>query len=291
MKLILLLLFTLLNGFIFAQQDINKQGSQELGFISYLINSQQNDEAIYHINQLPLKNYSSLGLIDSICYLKGRAFYNLRQLDSSAIWFLKVSAHSACYQSALFFASSDCIFLKQNEKAKEILNRIPVQDSIAFQARILQYAGLSLLDREYDAYKKYSSNFGQAHYAFTNEELLLEDCYNSMKSHHNKSMFLAGAFSALLPGSGKIYAGKLGEGISSFLLVGFLAAITIENYRKAGPRNYKTIGFASLCTVFYIGNIFGSVASIKVGREEYYKKYDNTIQLHIHIPLRTIYGK
>lgn len=166
-----------------------------------------------------------------------------------------------------------------------------MSDSLAFQARNLQLAGLSLLDRAYDDYPKYSSGFGNSHYSLADEEIVLEDCYKTMKEHNYQSMFLAGALSAILPGAGKIYAHKAGEGISSFLLIGFLAAITVENYLKAGPRNYKTIGFASLFTIFYIGNIYGSVASIKVAREEFYRKYDNTIELHIHIPLRTIYGK
>jgi hypothetical protein len=291
MKFIPLLLYFLASSLVNAQQEINKQGSQELGFISYLINSQQYDEAIYHINQLPVNKYTSQGLIDSICFLKARAFYNLKQLDSSALWFLKVGPQSTYYQSALFFASSDYIFLKQPNKAKEILNNIPFYDSVAIEARNLQYAGLSLLDRDYNAYYKYSLNFGHAHYSFADAEVVLDDCYRSMKSHNNKSLFLAGTLSAILPGSGKIYAGKTGEGISSFLLMTFLAAITVENYIKAGPRNYKTIGFGSLFTIFYIGNIYGSVVSVKVAREEFYRKYDNTILLHIHLPLRAIYGK
>lgn len=291
MKLILLLLFSSLSGFIHAQQDIDRKGSQELGFISYLINSQQYEEAIFHINEIPLNKNISGGMIDSLYYFKGRAFYSLKQLDSSACWFLNVSKHSALYKSALFFASSDYIFLNKVTKAKEILDRIPLDDSIASQACNLQFAGLSLLVRDYDAYQRYSLNFGNAHYSLADEEIMLDDCYHSMKSHNNKSMFLAGALSTLLPGLGKIYAGKPGEGISSFLFISFLAAITAENYIKAGPVNFKTIGFGSLCTIFYIGNIFGSVASIKVAREEFYKKYDNTVQLHIHIPLRTIYGK
>jgi TM2 domain-containing membrane protein YozV len=291
MKFIPLLLLIFSSSLVNAQQEINIQGSREIGFITYLINSQQDDEAIYHINQLQVNRFSSPGLLDTICYLKAKAFYNLKQLDSSACWFLKVGAQSAYYQSALFFASADYIFLKQPDKANEILNRIPVTDSLAIQARNLQYAGLCLLDRNYEGYARYSLNFGHSNYAIADEEIVLDDCYKSMKSKKDKSMFLAGSLSALVPGLGKIYAGKTGEGISSFLLVSFLAAITVENYIKAGPKNFKTIGFGSLFTIFYIGNIYGSVVSIKVSKEELYRKYDNTIQLHIHIPLRNIYGK
>ncbi len=289
MKFIPLLLFLLLSGSVKAQEAISRHGSRELSFVSYLIGIQQYDEAIYHINQLPINKYNSIDIVDSFCFLKAWVFYNLKQLDSSAFWFQRVSSNSHLYKNALFFASSDYVFLQKPDKARELLDKVPVNDSLAKQACNLQFAGLSLLKRDYTAFKKYSRNFGHSHYAFANSEIVLDDCYKSMISHNDKSMFLAGAFSAILPGSGKIYAGKPGEGISSFLLISFLAAIAAENYMKAGPKNFKTIGFGSLFTIFYIGNIYGSVISIKVAREEFYKKYDNTVALHIHVPLRTIY--
>jgi TM2 domain-containing membrane protein YozV len=291
MKLFYVLSFIFTTVFVNAQQDFNKQGSRELGFISYLINSQQYDEAIFHINQLPLNQFTSPGLADSISYLKAWAFYGLKQLDSSAIWFRRIGPEFARYKSALFFASSDYIFLKRPERVREILSMVPATDSLDLEARNLQYAGLSLLDRDYNSYQKYSSNFIYRHYAFANEEIVLDDCYRSMRAHNDKSFLLAGIMSSIIPGSGKIYAGKPGEGISSFLLISFLAAITVENYVKTGPWNFKTIGFGSLFTIFYIGNIYGSVISIKVVREEFYQKYDNTILLHIHLPLRTLYGR
>jgi TM2 domain-containing membrane protein YozV len=291
MKFIPLLLFIFSSAYLTAQQDVNKLGSKEVGFISYLINSQQEEEAIFHINQLPVSQFTSLSLRDTIYYLKGRAFYNIRQLDSSAIWFRQVGSQSAYYQNALFFAASDYIFLNQQDKAREILNLIPVGDSIALQARNLQLAGLSLMDRDYESYQKYSSSYGLAHYSFASAQAVLDDCYRTMNSYRKKSLFMAGTLSAIIPGLGKVYAGKTGEGISSFLLISFLGAITAENYIKAGPKNFKTITFGSLFTIFYIGNIYGSVVSIKVARQEFYRKYDNTILLHIHLPLRAIYGK
>ena len=71
-----------------------------------------------------------------------------------------------------------------------------------------------------------------------------------------KSPLLAGIFSAIVPGSGHMYAGHYGDGATSLLLNGlFIAgtavAIQQENYAVAG-----VVGVIGL--PFYIGNIYGA---------------------------------
>ena len=158
MRYILLLFFFTCFGYVAAQKSLYSQGTEELGFISHLINSQQYEEAIFHISQLPVNDYSSIGLQDSMHFLKAWSYYCLKQLDSSAFYFQKVRESSSLYTSALFFASSDFIFLRQIEKARTILEKIPVKDSVDFQLRNLQYAGLSLLQHDYNSYSNYSKN-------------------------------------------------------------------------------------------------------------------------------------
>ncbi len=71
-----------------------------------------------------------------------------------------------------------------------------------------------------------------------------------------KSPFLAGFMSAIIPGSGHIYAGHYGDGVTSFLLNGLFIAGTVvaakqENYAVAGA-----VGVVGL--PFYVGNIYGA---------------------------------
>jgi tetratricopeptide (TPR) repeat protein len=71
-----------------------------------------------------------------------------------------------------------------------------------------------------------------------------------------KSPVVAGILSALVPGAGHIYAGHLGDGITSFFLNGMFIAGTVvavkqENYPVAGA-----VGVIGL--PFYIGNIYGA---------------------------------
>jgi tetratricopeptide (TPR) repeat protein len=71
-----------------------------------------------------------------------------------------------------------------------------------------------------------------------------------------KSPMVAGILSALVPGSGHLYAGHPGDGITSFFLNGLFIAGTVvavhqENYAVAG-----VVGVIGL--PFYIGNIYGA---------------------------------
>jgi outer membrane protein assembly factor BamD (BamD/ComL family)/TM2 domain-containing membrane protein YozV len=71
-----------------------------------------------------------------------------------------------------------------------------------------------------------------------------------------KSPVIAGILSALVPGSGHMYAGHYGDGATAFLLNGLFIAGTVvaiqqENYAVAG-----VVGVIGL--PFYIGNIYGA---------------------------------
>ena len=94
-----------------------------------------------------------------------------------------------------------------------------------------------------------------------------------------KSPVLAGVMSAILPGSGYIYAERYGDGITAFLInglfiAGTIAAIHQENYAVAG-----IVGGVGL--PFYLGNIYGSANAAKKwnlgGRNEITKKIHSTL--------------
>ncbi len=74
-----------------------------------------------------------------------------------------------------------------------------------------------------------------------------------------KSPVLAGFMSTLLPGSGRVYSGRAWDGIFSFLLVTGLFAISYEYYREERPLPNYT--FLSLASLFYLGDIYGSIKS------------------------------
>jgi tetratricopeptide (TPR) repeat protein len=76
-----------------------------------------------------------------------------------------------------------------------------------------------------------------------------------------KSPELAGFLSAILPGSGYIYAEHYGDGITAFLINGLFIAGTITAIHQ---ENYGVAGIVGGVGVpFYLGNIYGSANAAK----------------------------
>ena len=76
-----------------------------------------------------------------------------------------------------------------------------------------------------------------------------------------KSPLVAGGMSALIPGSGHIYAGHYGDGITAFFLNGLFIAGTVAAVRQ---ENYAVAGVVGVIGLpFYIGNIYGAANAAK----------------------------
>ncbi len=293
----LLMKFSILFIFLFifgkATQPLFSQNisseKNELAFANYLINKAKYNDAIYILEQFSKKNSFATSITDSISFLKAWCYYNSKQADSAALYFGRVSNNSASFASARFFASFNNGFIKNYDLARNNLLDISTADSLYFALKNLDLAGLSLLERNLDDYQKFADNFSFSLYQLANEENEMNIAFKNISERKQKSMLIAGTLSAIVPGLGKIYTGKSGEGLAAFFFVGGLAAITIENYLKAGVNNYKTITFGTLFSIFYIGNIYGSVFSVKMQDDLFAEETNFAILFNMHLPLRTIF--
>lgn len=106
-----------------------------------------------------------------------------------------------------------------------------------------------------------------------------------LPDYKKKSPLLAGAMSAVIPGSGKIYAGDLRSGVSSFLIVGALGLMAGEAWAKLGGSDWRTITLTSLCGLFYIADIYGSALSVSVIKQTYEDARKATLMFDLRIPL------
>jgi TolA-binding protein/TM2 domain-containing membrane protein YozV len=76
-----------------------------------------------------------------------------------------------------------------------------------------------------------------------------------------KSELLAGILSAILPGSGYVYAGRYGDGLTAFLLNGLFIAGTVTAVLNDW---YPAAGLTGgIGLPFYLGNIYGSANAAK----------------------------
>lgn len=92
-----------------------------------------------------------------------------------------------------------------------------------------------------------------------------------------KKPWLGGALSALIPGSGRVYAGRAADGISAFALT--LGTGLSSYYCFKQERYAPAYLFALLCAGFYLGDIYGSVISVRQYNEIQEEKYVSEIEI------------
>lgn len=281
-----LLLFCLFPFAGFTQQF---PFSREIKFALYLQDKELYQEAQSVLGRINLADLKPLQK-DTVSYLAGWGAYSNKQLDTAISRFLDVSPEFPLYNKSRFFAAYCLAFKNSTDSSRSILGEMHLTDSLETEMKYFQLAGIDLLKRNYDSFAVHRNAFSYSNYILQKEEKNLDLYYDKLSRHKRKSPLLAGVYSAILPGAGKVYAGKKKQGIAAFLPVFSLGLVALEAYNKGGVKSARFITFGSLFSVFYIGNIWGSALSVKVKEKEFYREYDNKILFNLHIPLRNLYN-
>ena len=98
---------------------------------------------------------------------------------------------------------------------------------------------------------------------------------------HYKSEVLAGLMSAVIPGTGKVYADRVTDGLYSLFIIGLASWQAFDGFSKDGTRSPKGWIYGSLGTVFYLGNIYGSVVAVKIHNERIEDNFLNKIEIDL----------
>lgn len=234
----------------------------------------------------------TLQAADSLRFYHGWSCYNQKLLLPAAEQFLQVSGSSPFFFSSRYFAAYNLTYKEWHTQASGILTDLylPQTDSLLHELRFFQLSGIALLQRNFGQFEHFSNKFSYSHYQLQKEEQNMQQYYQQLKKVKHRSPVLAGALSAIVPGLGKVYAGKTKQGIASFFPVALLGLQAYENIHKRGIKNGFSIFYTGLFSVFYIGNIWGSVLSVQIKQQEIYHEIDNRILFDLHIPLRNIFG-
>jgi len=276
---------------VFQSQTIRAQTPADFGkewrFAQYLSDKDAFPEAIYVLEQLePL--IQTAAQKDSLVYLRGWLAYTTKELTVAHQKLLSVSVSSPFYARSRYFGAYCLVFAGNRDSARVVMETLPIPNSTFRELRALQLAGVALLQRRYEDFDQHRQAFRYTSYALVNEQNRFNKYDSTLRAEKHRSPFVAGLYSAILPGLGKVYAGKPKQGIAAFLPILSLGLLTYEGLRKDGPRSTRFIGFGSLFTLFYVGNIWGSVLSVKVKRNEFKREYDNKILFDMHIPVRSL---
>lgn len=268
---------------LFGQR--HAKGDYEFG--GYLLGSGLMRDAITLTSSLS-DDYTPAAL-DSMRYLKGKTLYQLQQFPEAAEALGSVGSDSPLWAASTLFGSACLMEMGDTSEAKQRLEKFastpegdPYREVIA-----LQREGVALLEGNIEEYhlwrQEVSDNFG-----FGEQQLLLDNV--AANPPRNLKPWVAGVASAVVPGLGQIYAGNIGEGVASFLAVGACAALTATSWSRAeSPLNWRTITYGTIGSLLYIGNIFGSVASVKIYYQNFETINHQAVMYSIHIPLRDIF--
>ncbi|AEI49369.1 hypothetical protein [Runella slithyformis] len=224
-------------------------------------------------------------------YFRAIAFYNQQQIDSAIHYFEKVPIGHPYYVKSKFLEEYGHTFSKKFPKADSILINLSVVDSLHIALKNLQLAGVSLLRRDTVRFSSYKAQFSGKYFAFSQEEEMMSRNYEMLRKHKRKSPVVAGVMSAIIPGSGKMYAGKLGQGVITLIQNAALGFQAYEAYRKDGWKSPRFILYSGLFSFFYVGNIWGSVLTVNIRRQEFNDKIDEQILFNMQIPLRTVFNQ
>lgn len=285
-----ILLLLSLSQTLFAQSEWSF--AKEIKFYKHLNSQKLYKDAETHLLQLSQKNRFTASQSDSIQFYLGYLYYETQKTKKAISPFsLLQNPNHPLFEKAHFteafvrsyngdFFESDSVLLSLNPQ-KEVLQEL----------KTFQLAVNSLLARDYSRFDSLENKLTGKFYSFKKPLDNLIIARADLGNFKKKSTFLAGGMSTIIPGSGKMYAGKLGEGIASLLQCTFLGLQTLEAWNKKPTlkNNPRLWAYGGLFSVFYVGNIWGSVLSVHIRRKEFYDTIDNSIYVDMHIPLRTIF--
>jgi tetratricopeptide (TPR) repeat protein len=96
----------------------------------------------------------------------------------------------------------------------------------------------------------------------------LEDFLAAKDRLPRKNMALAGVYSAVVPGLGKLYCRRPLDALSSFTSIGILGWQAYDGFHDDGPGSVKGWIFSVIGGIFYLGNVYGSVVAADLYNEE-----------------------
>ena len=249
--------------------------SAEQGFVLYLLDRGLREDA------LVLLSRPNLVPSDTLSYLRGLSLFDDLQLEAADSWLSR-----SALEPALFY---DVVAKAHLGRTKEAMSLLSGYSGSQGELACLQKAGLKLLQSDVASYRDISSSFKYIDANLSESERALDGVASQLASHRAKSPFAAAVFSTLLPGAGQLYAGSTGEALASFLTVGALGAVTAASWHKYGVKSWRTLVPASVCSLFYIGNIYGAYISVGIHEKEFKDETSAMVLYHIHIPIRGIY--
>ncbi|MFW6224079.1 MAG: hypothetical protein ACOC4R_00315 [Bacteroidota bacterium] len=200
---------------------------------------------------------------DTLNYLLASSWLQLEKTQSAMNLYAGINDETLRYRG-IRYGFNSMLRLGHHKNAVQWLSDNRIQTSVdpdlAFFA-----GGLFLLEQNYAGYDSLMmTNPPMA----AENAVILEDFSSRYDEVNMRSPWMAGLLSAVVPGLGKVYAGKPNQGLSSFITFGLSALQSYEAYYRLGSDSPVFYITGLIALGYYIGNIWGSALSVKIRKSE-----------------------
>lgn len=255
--------------FALAQNiDINSPKNIKL-FADYLFCEQDYLRAIDEYEK-----YLNFSDNDTIKFKIALAYSNMNKYENAFTGFNRLLPNSKLYELSqiekLKILFDQKLFSQLDSSANEIISAKSKFENIA--AKILNVSNL-LSSQSLLSENIFLNPFDEK------EKVLVKNFYHQKTNPDYKSEVLAGVYSAIIPGLGKIYTKNYGDGITAFLLTGMLSYLAYTNFEH--HHSTRAWIFTALFAGFYAGNIYGSAASAQLFNARINFDFANDVNLFI----------
>jgi len=229
---------------------------------------------------------------EAVLYKIGLCYQKAKDFEKAISYFQRIVDNypKNRYRDQAYYQIAYTYFKKKDyiESINYIQQNIQNLSSYTTRLQLNQLLGLNYLyqRRWKDAHALFTSMQSTKGYTQMDSTIQILDQI-AIEGEHlpYKSEFWAGLLSAIIPGTGKMYAKRFYDGLYSFILVGTTAWQAYEGFHTSGTRSVKGWIYGTLSGIFYIGNIYGSIVAVKIYNEKMEGRLLRRIGLDIKMEL------
>lgn len=217
---------------------------------------------------------------DSLQYYTGICFLGAQQKDTAIALLGSLNERSSFCNTGKMFASLLLAESMNYSKAFSLLETVNTSVPRWSAALAYQKDALGLLEKRDTVFESKDPEYRRRLFGFR----------KTMMKYHRRSPVVGGLLSAIIPGLGKVYAGKPRHFPTALVPLSIMALQAYEGYNHKGLRSARFWVFGSAFTVFYLGNIYGSSIAVRVAKKEQYDLAKDQILVDMRFTLHDLIG-
>lgn len=218
----------------------------------------------------------------ALCYRLGGKPESAIQIFRS---FLGKSEDNELISNSYFQIGASYFLMENYEKTVSYLTTSlqNIRDN-RLQAETYQLIGLSLLKQKewLEAEKKFKRLLNSDIVEVSKKAEVYHEFALRGRQLPTRSPLFAGIFSTILPGVGRVYTGRIGDALNSVIIIGISGWQAYDGFQRDGFSSIKGWTLGTICGIFYVGNVYGSVVSARVFNDRIANEYLTT--LYIELP-------